>query len=113
MRFHVLFTRSPSDLEYALSPLPTKATNKPIDSSARKPLIYIGVGTAACGLQLAPKGNLGERICRGESETHLFSSNVARPEVRKNPREPSQTRGSGQKKANPRGLAFRHMVVDG
>ena len=35
------FTRSPSDLGLATSPQPTNGTQKPIDSSARKLLIYI------------------------------------------------------------------------
>ena len=45
-----------------------------------------------------------------ESKTCRLVAEMALSEVRKNPQEPAQTRGSRQKKANRLGLAFKVLV---
>ena len=45
-----------------------------------------------------------------ESKTCRLVAEMALSEVRKNPQEPAQTRGSRQKKANLLGLAFKVLV---
>ena len=96
-------------LEQSL-PQPTKATKKPIDSSARNPLIYIGVTGVPSGLRPA-LGGLGRREnVQMESKTCRLLAEMALSAVRKNPQEPAQTRGGRQKKANRLGLAFKVLV---
>ena len=84
----------------------TNATQKPLDSSARNPLIYIGVTGAPSGLRPA-LGGVGRREnVQTESKPCQLLAEMALSAVRKNPQEPAQTRGSRQKKANPEGLVF-------
>jgi hypothetical protein len=63
--------------------------NKPLDSSARNLLIYIGLSGGPSGLRPV-RGGEGWR---------------------ENTQEPAQTRGSRQKKANRLGLAFKVLVA--
>jgi hypothetical protein len=78
----------------------TNATKKPIDSSARKPLIYMGVTGVSSGLR-PPLGGVGRREnVQTESKTRRLLAEMALSAVRKNPQEPAQTRASRQKKAN-------------
>lgn len=101
--------RSASSLKQSL-PQPTKATKKPLNSSARNPLIYIGVTGAPSGLRPA-LGGVGRREnVQTESKTCRLLAEMALSAVRKNPQEPAQTRGSRQKKANPEGLVFPLLV---
>jgi hypothetical protein len=104
------FTRSPTDLGHAPSPQLTDATKKPIDSSARKLLIYIGLSGAPSGLRpLLSRSGRREKV-QTESKTCRLLAKMALSAVRKNPQEPAQTRGSRQKKANPEGLVFPLLV---
>ena len=48
-----------------------------------------------------------------ERKTCRLLAEMALSAVRKNPQEPAQTRGSRKKKANPEGLVFPLLVVDG
>jgi hypothetical protein len=89
-----------TDWEYALSPQPTKATKKPIDSSARKSLIYIGMTGLPSGLGPATGEAARRENAQTESKTCRVVAEMALSAVRKNPLEPAQTRGSRQKKAN-------------
>jgi hypothetical protein len=45
-----------------------------------------------------------------ESKTGRLVAEMPLSEVRKNPQEPAQTRGSRQKKTNPEGLVFYGLV---
>ena len=45
-----------------------------------------------------------------ESKTCRLLAEIPLSAVRKNPKEPAQTRGSRQKKANPEGLVFPLLV---
>ena len=92
------------------SPQPTNATNKPIDSSARKSLIYIGVTGVSSGLRPALGGASRRENTQTESKTRRLLAEMTLSAVRKNPQEPAQTRGSRQKKANRLGLAFKVLV---
>ena len=89
-----------------MNPQLTNATKKPIDSSARNPLIYIGVTGVPTGLRRALGGEGRRENTQTESKTRRLLAEMALSEVRKNPQEPAQTRGSRQKKANPEGLVF-------
>ena len=91
-------------------PQPTKATKKPLDSSARNPLIYIGVTGEPSGLRPALGGEGRRENVQTESKTCRLPAEMALSAVRKNPQEPAQTRGSRQKKANRLGLAFKVLV---
>ena len=88
----------------------TNATKKPIDSSARKPLIYIGVTAVSSGLRPALGGVGWRENVQTESKPCRLLAKMALSAVRKNPQEPAQTRGSRQKKANRLGLAFKVLV---
>jgi hypothetical protein len=90
---------------------PTNATKKPIDSSARNPLIYIGVTGVPSGLRPVLGGAGRRENTQTESKTCRLLAEMALSAVRKNPQEPAQTRGSRQKKANPEGLVFPLLVV--
>jgi hypothetical protein len=52
----------------------------------------------------------GERENENGEKTCWPAAEVARYEVRKNPQEPAQTRGSRQEKANRLRLAFKVLV---
>ena len=82
----------------------------PIDSSARNPLIYIGVAGVPSGLRPATGGEGRRENTQTESKTRRLLAEMALSEVRKNPQEPAQTRGSRQKNANPEGLVFPLLV---
>ena len=84
--------------------------NKPLDSSARKSLIYIGVTGVPSGLRPALGGEGRRENTQTESKTRRLLAEMALSAVRKNPQEPAQTRGSRQKKANRLGLAFKVLV---
>jgi hypothetical protein len=96
-----------------MNPQLTNATKKPIDSSARNPLIYIGVTGVPSGLRPATGGEGRRENTQTESKTRRLLAEMALSVVRKNPQEPAQTRVSRQKKANRLGLAFKVLVVDG
>ncbi len=83
---------------------------KPIDSSARNPLIYIRVTGVPFGLRPALGGESRRENVQTESKTCRLLAEMALSAVRKNPQEPAQTRGSRQKKANRLGLAFKVLV---
>ena len=83
------FTRSPSDLGLATFPQPTNATKKPIDSSARKLLIYIGVKGVPSGLLAFLDRPGAERERRNGEKTHRLAAEVLGSEVRKSPQEPA------------------------
>jgi hypothetical protein len=89
----------------------TNAAKKPIDSSARNPLIYIGVTGAPFGLRPTSGGAGRRENTQTESKTCRLVAEMALSAVRKNPQEPAQTRGSRQKKANRLGLAFKVLVA--
>ena len=95
------------------SPQPTNATKKPIDSSARNLLIYIGATGVPSGLRPVLGGASRRENVQTESKTCRLLAEMPLSAVRKNPQEPAQTRGSRQKKANPEGLVFPLLVVDG
>ena len=92
-------------------PQPTNATKKPIDSSARNPLIYIGVTGVPSGLRPVLGGANRRENTQTESKRCRLLAEMALSAVRKNPQEPAQTRGSRQKKANRLGLAFKVLVA--
>ena len=94
------------------SPQPTNATKKPIDSSARNLLIYIGATGVPSGLRPVLGGASRRENVQTESKTCRLLAEMPLSAVRKNPQEPAQTRGSRQKKANPEGLVFPLLVVD-
>ena len=94
-------------------PQPTNATKKPIESSARNPLIYIGVTGVPSGLRPSKGGEGRRENVQTESKPCRLLAEMALSAVRKNPQEPAQTRGSRQKKANPEGLVFPLLVADG
>lgn len=79
---------------------PTKATKKPIDSSARNLLIYIGVTGVSSGLQPALGMEGLRENAQSESNICWLVVEMASFEVRKNPKESSQTCGSRRKKTN-------------
>ena len=81
--------------------------NKPLDSSARKSLIYIGVTGVPSGLHPVLGGAGRRENTKTESKTCRLLAEMALSAVRKNPQEPAQTRGGRQKKANRLGLAFK------
>ena len=89
----------------------TNAAKKPIDSSARNPLIYKRVTGVPSGLRPEPNGEARRENAQTESNTCRLLSEMTSFEVRKNPQEPAQTRGSRQKKANRLGLAFKVLVA--
>ena len=91
-------------------PQPTNATKKPIDSSVRKSLIYMRVTSVPSGLRPATGGVGRRENVQTESKTCRLLAEMVLSEVRKNPQEPAQTRGSRQKKANRLGLAFKVLV---
>jgi hypothetical protein len=73
----------------APSPSPTNATKKPIDSSARKLLIYIGLTSVPSGLRPV-LGWAGRREnVQTESKTCRLVAEMALSAVRKNPQEPA------------------------
>ena len=84
--------------------------NKPLDSSARNLLIYIGLSGGPSGLRPARGGEGRRENTQTESKTYQLLAEMTLSEVRKNPQEPAQTRGSRQKKANRLGLAFKVLV---
>jgi hypothetical protein len=89
---------------YPLSlPMPE---NKPLDSSARKSLIYIGVTGVPSGLHPVLGGAGRRENTKTESKTCRLLAEMTLSAVRKNPQEPAQTHGSRKKKANPEGLVF-------
>jgi len=72
--------------------------NKPLDSSARNLLIYIGLSGGPSGLRPARGGEGWKENTQTESKTCRLVAEMALSEVRKSPQEPAQTRGSRQKK---------------
>ena len=64
------------------------------------------------GLRPALGGEGRRENVQTESKTRRLLAEMALSEVRKNPQEPAQTRGSRQKKANRLGLAFKVLVVE-
>ena len=88
----------------------TNAAKKPIDSSARKPLIYIGLTGVSSGLRSALGGEGRRENTQTESKTRRLLAEMVLSAVRNNPQQPAQTRGSRQKKANRLGLAFKVLV---
>jgi hypothetical protein len=78
----------------------TKATKKPIDSSACNPLIYIRVAGVPSGLRPASDGVVRRENAQTESNTCRLLAEMASFEVRKNPQESAQTCGSRRKKTN-------------
>ena len=93
-----------------MNPQLTNATKKPIDSSARNLLIYIGVTGVPSGLRPSLGGAGRRENVQTESKTRRLLAEMALSVVRKNPQEPAQTRVSRQKKANRLGLAFKVLV---
>jgi hypothetical protein len=85
--------------------------NKPLDSSARKSLIYIRVSGVPSGLRPALGGEGRRENVQTENKTCRLLAEMALSAVRKNPQEPAQTRGSRKKKANRLGLAFKGLVA--
>ena len=72
-----------------MSSQPTNATKKPLDSSARKSLIYIGVTGVPSGLRPA-LGGLGRREnVQTESKICRLLAEMPLSVVRKNPQEPA------------------------
>ena len=90
----------------------TNARKKLLDSSERNSLIYIGLTRKPCGLTAVLNETGAERECENGEKTCRPAAEVARYEVRKNPQEPAQTRGSRQKKANWRTSWFFNLVVE-
>ena len=88
-------------------PQPTNATKKPLDSSARKSLIYIGVTGVPSGLRPSTGGECRRENTQTESKTRRLLAEMHLSVVRESPQEPAQTRGSRQKKANRLVLAFK------
>ena len=68
---------------------PTNATKKLIDSSARNPLIYIGLSGGPSGLRPAMGGEGRRENTQTESKTCRLVAEVALSAVRKNPQEPA------------------------
>jgi len=93
-----------------MNPQPTNFTKKALDSSARNPLIYIGMTGAPSGLRPALGGEGRRENMQTESKPCRLLAEMALSAVRKNPQESAQTRGSKQKKANPEGLVFYGLV---
>ena len=62
------------------------------------------------GLRPATGGEGRRENTQTESKPHRLLAEMALSEVRTNPQEPAQTRGSRQKKANRLGLAFKVLV---
>jgi hypothetical protein len=67
--------------------------------------IFAGVATPASIFDLVLDLNT-----QTESKPRRLLAEMVLSEVRKNPQEPAQTRGSRQKKANPEGLVFPLLV---
>jgi len=65
-----------------MSPQPTNARKKLLDSSARNPLIYIGLPSKPCGLTAVLNGAGAERECENGEKTCRPAAEVARYEVR-------------------------------
>jgi hypothetical protein len=78
----------------------TKARKKPIDSSDRNTLIYIEVMRVFSGLRPALCREGRRENAQTESNTCRLLAEMASFEVRKNPQESAQTRGSRRKKTN-------------
>jgi hypothetical protein len=62
------------------------------------------------GLRPALGGAGRRENTQTESKPRWLLAEMVLSEVRKNPQEPAQTRGSRQKKANPEGLVFPLLV---
>ena len=62
------------------------------------------------GLRPALGGAGRRENTQTESKPRRLLAEMVLSEVRKNPQEPAQTRGSRQKKANRLGLAFKVLV---
>lgn len=62
---------------------------KPIDSSARNPLIYIGVAGVPSGLRPVPVGQVRRENAQTESNSCRLLAEMALSAVRKNPQEPA------------------------
>ena len=90
------------------SPQPTNATKKPIDSSARKSLIYIALTGVPSGLRPALGGEGRRENTQTESKTRRLLAEMHLSVVRKNPQEPAQTRGNRQKKPTGEGWLLRY-----
>jgi len=65
------------------------------------------------GLRPSTDGEGRRENTQTESKTRRLLAEMVLSAVRKNPQQPAQTRGSRQKKANPEGLVFPLLVVDG
>jgi hypothetical protein len=79
---------SASSLKQSLSQ-PTKATKKPFDSSARNPLIYIGMTGMPSGLRPALGGEGRRENTQTESKPRRLLAEMHLSVVRKNPQEPA------------------------
>ncbi len=88
------------------SPPLTKAIKKPIDSSARNPLIYIELMGVPSGLRPSTGGEGRRENVQTESKICRLLAEIAHYEVRKNPRKHAVV----GKKANPEGLVFPLLV---
>ena len=71
------------------SPPLTKAIKKPIDSSARNPLIYIALTGVPSGLRPALGGEGRRENTQTESKTRRLLAEMVLSVVRKNPQEPA------------------------
>lgn len=81
-------------------PPPADAENQPLDSSARNLLIHKASESALCGLP-ATSGERGRsEECAGESENGRFRASWRWREVRRNPHQPAQVRGTSRKMPN-------------
>ena len=90
----------PAAAQPVLFPPPTDAEKHPLDSSARNTLIFMGFSRGLRGLRVL-RGERGRREeWPGERENDRISGAVRNAEVRRNPLEHAQTRGSAKKKTN-------------
>ena len=90
----------PAAAQPVLFPPPTYAENQPFDSSVRNTLIFMRFSRSVRGLRVL-RGERGRREeWPGERENDRISGAVRNVEVRRNPLEHAQTRGSAKKKTN-------------
>ena len=99
---------------FVISPQPTKAIKKRLDSSARNPLIYIGVKGESCGLR-AVSGRLWRRdYWTGESKRWQLR---AMPDLGRSPQEsagiPMNTRDYAKKNQPETRLVFQYGGAGG
>jgi len=104
---------SQPSLDRGLLPSPTNAKNQLLDSSARKLLTLKESACGLCGLRAFRGGRAGETNGQERVKCGRFGPGRLTGEVRKNPREPAQGRGSSKKKTNRRTGWSCVLVVDG